>query len=142
MKFKINSDIIKKIDDTLGAEHQTFEGAVTWTLKSPDNFKPLVFTIYQDVHLGDIEGAMVSVQTRHGYYELHDISAMMFFEPDEVIFIQNDTDKLSCLIIGSECTCSLYSNISKELLRQDFAELHPAVILSAMQLSITESVLD
>jgi hypothetical protein len=112
-------------------------------LKSPDNSKPLVFTIYNSVDLGGgITGSMVSVQTRHGYYELHGINEILFFEPDEIILIKSDDKYLSCLILGSECTCSVYSNIRRDILKSDFSELHPAVLLSAMQLSITESVID
>jgi hypothetical protein len=65
----------------------------------------------------------------------------MFFEPDEIIFIAHDNEFMSSLIIGKQCTCSLYSNISVKILKSDFADLHPAVLLSAMQLSIAESSL-
>jgi hypothetical protein len=65
----------------------------------------------------------------------------MIFEPDEVIFIQATSDKVSSLIIGKNCSCSMYANISRDVLGADFAELDPAVLLSAMQLSLTESIL-
>lgn len=142
MSLKISDEIVNNIDTTLGAKHKEFEGARTWTLRSPDNSKPLVFTIYDDVPLGDETGTLVSVQTRHGYYELHGVNSLMFFEPDEIILIKNDSSHLSCLIIGSGCTCSLYSNISTALLKSDITELHPAVLLAAMQLSITDSAID
>lgn len=142
MPFYLSEEDIKKIDLMLGAVHQDFEDAHTWTLKSPDNSKPLVFTIYNNVGLGNAEGTLVSVQTRHGYYELHGITSVMYFEPDEIILIKDDFEHLSCLIIGSGCTCSLYSNISKGLLKSDITELHPAVILAAMQLSITDTIID
>lgn len=142
MSFKISEVEVKKINSTLGSEAKEFDGAWTWTLKSPDNVKPLVFSIYNNIDLGGQEGSMVSVQTRHGYYELHGITSIMFFEPDEVILIREESELLSCLIIGSGCTCSLYSNIRRSLLKADFAELHPAVLLAAMQLSITESVME
>jgi hypothetical protein len=35
----------------------------------------------------------------------------------------------------------MYANISRDVLGADFAELDPAVLLSAMQLSLTESIL-
>lgn len=143
MGFILKKDDLQKIDSTLGATHKAFEASYTWSLKSPDNAKPMVFTIYDQVDLGGgLEGALVSVQTRHGYYELHNINNLMFFEPDEIILISSTTEFLSCLIIGSSSTCSLYSNISRSLLRSDFSELHPAVLLSAMQLSITDSIVE
>ncbi|MDX9790712.1 MAG: hypothetical protein WC313_07865 [Candidatus Kapaibacterium sp.] len=142
MSFIFSKEEIEKIDQTLKSRHQEFEGGWTWTLKSDDNSKPLVFTAYNDVDLGNSNGSLVSVQTRHGYYELHGINSLMYFEPDEIILIKYDETRLSCLIIGSACTCSLYSDISRELLHRDFSELHPAVLLAAMQLSITESLFD
>jgi len=45
------------------------------------------------------------------------------------------------LVIGKNSTCSLFSNINKDLIKLNFAELHPAVLMAAMQLSITESVI-
>jgi len=135
-----NNDDIEKISLILGVEPKAYESAWTWTLVNEDYSKPLVFTIYAGIDLGvNTNGSMVSAQTMHGYYELHDIKSFMFFEPDEIIFVTHDNEFLSSLIIGKQCTCSLYSNISVKILKSDFADLHPAVLLSAMQLSIAES---
>lgn len=143
MGFILKDEDLKKIDTTLNATHKAFEGSYSWSLKSADNAKPMLFTIYDQVDIGgDSVGSLVSVQTKHGYYELHDINKLMFFEPDEIILISSTPENLSCLIIGSESTCSLYSNIKRSLLSRDFSDLHPAVLLSAMQLSITESLVD
>lgn len=141
MSFKLKSEDITKINNALGAKAKEFEGAYTWSIKNQDNSKPMVFTIFDNVDLGGSKGAMVSVQTRHGYYELHDLNSIIYFEPDEVILIKSDDEYISCLIIGGGCTCSLYSNIKRNLLKADFADLHPAVLLSAMQLSITENII-
>lgn len=136
-----NEDI-KKISELLGVEPKSYENAWIWTLINDDYSKPLVFTLYSGIDIGsESEGALVSVQTMHGYYELHGVKSYMFFEPDEVIFISVEGEYMSSLIIGKECTCSLYSNISIKILNSDFSELHPAVLLSAMQLSIAESAI-
>jgi hypothetical protein len=58
-----------------------------------------------------------------------------------VIFLQNTESKVSSLIIGKNSSCSLFSNISRDILGADFSELDPAVLLSAMQLSLTEGSL-
>jgi len=81
------------------------------------------------------------VQTHHGYYELHDISGYLVFEPDEIIFVQAEKNTVSSIIIGKLCTCSMYSNIRREILKADFSTLDNAVLLSAMQLSLAESIL-
>ncbi len=139
MSYSIEDSVIQKINQILNTQATEFENTWTWSLKSKEPAKQMVFSIYSDIDLGGETGSMVSVQTRYGYYELHGISSVIFFEPDEVIFIRNDKTYLSCLIIGSECSCSLYSNIRIDLIKSDFSELHPAVLLSAMQLSITEN---
>lgn len=134
-----NADI-RKISELLEAEPKVYDNAWIWTLVNIDYSKPLVFTLYSGIDIGaESEGAIVSVQTVHGYYELHGVKSYMFFEPDEVIFISVEGEYMSSLIIGKQCTCSLYSNISLKILKSDFSELHPAVLLSAMQLSIAES---
>jgi hypothetical protein len=99
-------------------------------------------TIYNNVELGkNKKGTLLSVQTHHGYYELHDCQSFLVFEPDEVIFINANDTFVSSLIIGGRCTCSMYTNISRDILNSDFSKLDPAVLLSAMQLSLTESIL-
>lgn len=133
---------IKKISEVLNSEPDDFGNAYSWKLTNKDNSKPMVITLYTDAKIGnELKGSLISVQTRHGYYELHGITNYLVFEPDEIIFINANSELLSCLIIGKECTCSLYSNIRREILNADFSELDSAVLLSAMQLSITENLL-
>lgn len=134
---------IEKVSEILNQVPKKNENSWTWSLKNNDNSKPLVFTIYTNIKITDHDfGNLISVQTQHGYYELHNISAYMFFEPDEVIFINSHLDLISCLIIGKQSTCSLYANIKRDTLNSDFIELDPAALLSAMQLSIVENILD
>lgn len=133
---------INKITEVLKSEPDDFGNAFSWKITNKDNSKPMMVTLYKEAKLGTQQsGSLVSVQTRHGYYELHSITNYLVFEPDEIIFINANSELLSCLIIGKECTCSLYSNIRREILNADFSELDSAVLLSAMQLSITENLL-
>lgn len=140
--FFTNSDI-QKITDALNSEPAVLEGSWTWHLKNKQNNLSLVLTLYGNAQLGnEAKGALVSIQTQQGYYELHDISAYLVFDPDEIIFVQSNGDMVSCILVGSESVCSVFSNIRKEILKSDFSELDPAVLMAAMQLSLTESVLD
>lgn len=132
---------IDKINSILSVQAQDYGNAFSWKLTNKDNTKPMVVTLYNEVNTGNDRSSLISVQTRHGYYELHDVTNYLIFEPDEIIFINASETKLSSLIIGKECTCSLYSNINREILKADFSDLDSAVLLSAMQLSITENLL-
>ena len=141
MNYLFSNDDIEKISATLGTDSQMFDRGWSWKLHNPGNNQSLVFTVYKDARISnEITGTLISVQTQHGYFELHNCSGYLLFEPDEVIFVEAGDTKLTCLIIGKECTCSMYANISREILETDFAELDPPVLLSAMQLSITESL--
>ncbi len=142
MNFKFADTDIKKISDILSCPPKQFGSGWSWQMKNTETGQGLVFSIYNEVGLGGGKtGVLVSVQTQHGYFELHDCNGYLIFEPDEVIFLSATGDKVSSMSIGRSATCSLYSNISRDILNADFAALDPAVLLSAMQLSITESVL-
>ncbi|MGQ9819473.1 MAG: hypothetical protein ACUVQ1_06060 [Candidatus Kapaibacteriales bacterium] len=84
---------------------------------------------------------LVSVQTSNGYFELHGFSRVVPIEPDEVAFLSIDEEKSSCMIVGRNCTCRPFSNINKNLIRTNFAELDNELLLSAMQLALFEDLL-
>lgn len=142
MEFSFTEVEIDKISKTLGCEISSFTEGFSWKLKNSESRQSLLCNVYTSADLSaSKKGVLVSVQTQHGYFELHDCNAFMIFEPDEVIFLQSSDTKVSSLIIGKNASCSLYSNISREILGADFGSLDPAVLLSAMQLSLTEGIL-
>lgn len=141
MSFFFNKQDIKKIEEVLEAQAQEVEDSFSWRLTNPKTQQTLSFTIFNKVKLGaDLLVTLISVQTNHGYFELHNCTNYMIFEPEEVIFINQKDDLLSSLIIGKNCTCSLFSNINRHILNADFNTLDPSVLLAAMQLSLTESI--
>jgi hypothetical protein len=140
MNFTDND--IKNISATLESDAQPFDRGWSWKLHNTETKQSLVFSIYKDAQISNAHsGSLISVQTQHGYFELHDCTNFMLFEPDEVIFIEAGSEKLTSLIIGKQCSCSMYANISRDILETDFSELDPPVLLSAMQLSITEGII-
>jgi hypothetical protein len=142
MSFSFTDEDIKAISGVLGQKAKDLENAWSWRLQNKGNNQPIAVSIHNEVGLGqDRQGSLVSVQTQHGYYEMHDVAAFLTFEPDEIIFINANGAFVSSLIIGKLGTCSMYSNISRDILSADFANLDPVVLLSAMQLSLTEGIL-
>ncbi len=142
MEFRFTSSDISSIENILGNTSSIQDNSWSWSLKSLETKQVLIFTIYNSAKLNsERTGVLISIQTQYGYFELHDCNAFLIFEPDEVIFVNSQEDKLSSLVIGKSATCSLFSNIDKSILNTDFSLLDPAVLLSAMQLSITESIL-
>ncbi len=142
MKFSFSEDNIKEIAKTLEATVERDGDSWTFQLHDQATRQSLVFTLFNNIELGGEEkGSLVSVQTQHGYFEIHFCNGYMVFEPDEIIFFEAKPKTVSCLIVGRKCTCSMFSNINRSLLNADFTTLDPPVLLSAMQLSLTEDVL-
>ncbi len=142
MSFSFQASDIKNIAKIFGSKPIELEGHWTWNMANPETRQAQVVVIHNNVKFGKEHiGALIVVQTKHGYFELHDCSGFVVFEPDEVIFVSATKDKLSCMVVGSGCTCSMFSPIRREILTADFSELDPAILMSAMQLSLTESIL-
>ncbi len=142
MSFKFDKSDIEKISRVLDSQPEELQNAWTWNLRNPITNDSLVFTIYNNVKVSnDKNGTLISVQTHHGYFELHDSTGYIVFDPDEIIFVQATEKLVSSLIIGKQATCSMYANIDRNILITDFAELDPPVLLSAMQLSLAEGLL-
>jgi hypothetical protein len=130
----------------LGKKPDEYPGTYIWHTVAIDAVSEAKKSLYFSLHLptkeNGLELPIASVQTLHGYYELHNIVKYMTFEPDEIIFIAENDDKLSSLIVGSQGTCSLYSNISKNLLNADFSTLSAPNFLAATQLSILDTIIE
>ena len=144
MSFNFKNDDVEKISSILGVEHKGSTDTWTWTLKNSQTNQSVVFTIYNKTQLSpqsNNHGVLVSVPTKHGYFELHGLTGYMLFEPEEVIFVRAEEERVSCLVIGSNSSCSLFSNIDKSILKSSITELDPAILLSAMQLSLAESII-
>ncbi len=138
-----NAEDIEKISELLGVNPQLEENSWTYKLSNSETRQNIVFTIYNNVVLpNDKSTSIISVQTNHGYFELHNCSNLIFFEPDEVIFVEADETNISSLVIGKTATCSLFSNIKRHLLKENFTDLDAPLLLSAMQLSIIDSMLE
>jgi hypothetical protein len=141
MGYNFTSLDLTEISKTLNAEFKEFSNGWTININNPKMKQALVLTIYNNVELGSDEiGSLISVQTQHGYFELHNCTNFLVFEPDEVIFILKNSDKVSSLILSKDGACSMYANIEQAIINADFSELDPAVLLAAMQLSLTETI--
>lgn len=143
MNCRFTEEDIKKISTILGKEPNAYGQSWTWNLRNAETHQAVSLTLYSNVEFpGEESGSLVSVQTLHGYFELHNCTSYMTFEPDEVIFVMEECGKVSCLIISRLGACSMFSNIRREILNADFTSLDAPLLLSAMQLSITESLLE
>lgn len=137
---------IEQIETALNTKAKLFENSWYFQLSRQDtkdgNQNSLGITIYNSVRLSSSsDGSLVTAQTKHGYFEIHNCTGFVKVEPDEIIFVSENGNVLSCLVVGASCTCSMFSNVNKEILKGDFSKLDPAVLMSAMQLSFAEQLL-
>lgn len=142
MPYIFTNEDIEQISKVINCQPKEFDNSWSWAIATDDATRMLIFTVYNNVNLGrDRSGSLISVQTQQGYFELHNCKGFMVFDPDEVIFISDESDRVSSLILGRQATCSLYSNIDRSILNSDITTLDAPVLMAAMQLSITEEML-
>lgn len=143
MAATLTAHDIDIIAGVLGTPTTVDTGTWFWNIRDTDSGRVLAMTLSTNIDLGGGEaGTMVSVHTHQGYLELHDVSAYLCIEPDEVMFVAKGATAFSSIVVGRTCTASLFSNIRTSVLRSDLTELDPAVLMAAMQLSLAESLLE
>lgn len=97
-----------------------------------------------EIHLGlEIDGKrmnMVSVYASNTFLQLHNCTA--FIASDilrQVTFFGKQGGITSGLIVEQGAGCSLYANVSDEVLSGDFTKLPEDVMMCGVALSLTES---
>jgi len=58
-----------------------------------------------------------------------------------VTFVGEHEGRLSGLVVEREAACSLYANVTRELISGDFTRLGVEVMLSGVALSLAEDIL-
>ncbi len=134
--MKLTSDHIETIIQILGARREQVGSEILLYVGAGNATPAIVLTLSSL----DDGSTVLSAQTVHGYFELHDIQRFVPVEPDEVIFVAEQAEKISGLVVGREGTCSLFANVSRSILSADLTALEPTLILAAMQLGLTENI--
>lgn len=131
---------IERISEFLGIDAENYENSYSWKISNPSHSNQIFLTISNLYNNFEYIGNIINVQTPQGFFELHNTDNYLIFPPDEVFFISENQNKLSCLIIGKNSTCSLFSNIDINIFNQDIADLPQSILLAAMQLSIIRNI--
>ena len=127
----------------LGEPERLDDKTLMWNLRDTASGRVLAVTITSGVQMeGGEVSTVVAAQTHQGYLELHDVTAYLCIEPDEVMFIAKRDDRFSSLVVGRTCTCSQFANIRPSLIRADLTTIDPTLLMAAMQLSLAESLLE
>jgi len=137
-------DDISKICACLGiSEHTPDKDHFRLKLVNPVEKRQLSLEIYPDVSLADgAKGSLVVVYTMNCHLQLHNCTGYVLSEElGEVTFISECTGKISGLVVEREAGCSLYSNVDRSLISDDFTAFGVEVMLSGVALSLAEDIL-
>ena len=106
--------------------------------------RQLSLEIYPKVSLGEsAEGALVVIYTHNCHLQLHNCTGYVLSdELGEVTFISELSGKISGLVIEREAGCSLYTNVNRGLISDDFTKFGVEVMLSGVALSLAEGILN
>jgi hypothetical protein len=137
-------DDIKLIAGCLG-EIEIFDDRDHFRLKLVNRAekRQLSLEIYPEVSLSDrTKGPLIVVYTGSCHLQLHNCTGYVIsHELGEVTFISECTGKISGLVVEREAACSLYSNVDRHLISDDFTRFGVEVMLSGVALSLAEDVL-
>lgn len=135
---------IDKISACLNPESRNFEtDHYRLKLVNTADRRMLVLEMYPNVPLGKEKGAMVVVYTIGGHLQLHNCTGFVVSEElGEVTFVSEAQGRLSGLVVEREAACSLYANVTRDLISGDFTNLGVEVMLSGVALSLTEGLLN
>lgn len=99
--------------------------------------------IHPSKKIGKKRGTLISVYTPYSHLQLHFCTAYVISELlGEVTFLSEYDGMVSGLIVEMNGACSLYANLDKEILRQDFTKLEPEVMIPGIALSLGELLLE
>lgn len=134
--MKLSTESLESISTILGARLERVGGETILTIGAGGATPSIVLTA---TILAD-GSAVLSAQTIHGYFELHDVVRYVPIEPGEVIFVAEEGSRISGLVVGREGNCSLFANVLRSTLSADLATLEPALLLASMQLGLAENI--
>lgn len=111
-------------------------------LLSESERRTLTLELYPEIRLGRNLGSMVVVYTSGGHLQLHNCTGFVVSdELGEVTFVGESAGRLSGLVVEREAACSLYANVTRDLISGDFTQLGVEVMLSGVALALTEGLL-
>jgi hypothetical protein len=135
--YSFDKEFIEKSENLFESKFVISETSYLLSIKNQKNKSDVSLEIIKDngVHL-------ISVYTNNCHLQLHSCSHFLVSDMlEEILFVSAGKDYISSIIISKQGDCSLYSNVKKEILSSDFANLNSEKLISAVALSITEDII-
>jgi hypothetical protein len=112
-------------------------------ISADEGHRTLILELYPEVTLGKKKGPMVVVYSGSSHLQLHDCSGYVTSEElGEVTFVGETGGKISGLVVDRQAACSLYANVTREVLSGDFTKFGVEVMLSGVALSLAEEIIE
>lgn len=145
MAFSFSTTDLERVAKALGVPLRMDGATARFELADQESGRRLVLEIHPDVKhpkaAPDAATGLVSVYGMNAFLQLHGVTGMITSdELGEVIFFARRGGVTSGLVVERGAGCSLYGNVDDALLESDFAQLPPEVMMSAVALSMTESL--
>ena len=136
-KKVLNSENLAVLEKLFDVKLVKNDNSLSFNIVNPKLKNSIALEIFLDED-GD---NLVSLYSENTHLQLQScryfiISQML----EEVIFYTENDTKISGMIISKQGDCSLYSNVDKKTLSSDFLNLNSEKLLSAVALSVIESI--
>ena len=136
-KNKIRQADIDKIEVLFSETFKKTDSSILINIRSSKINSNISVELFPD----ESTSYLVSVYTNNTHLQLQSCSSIIVSEMlEEVRFISEPEEMISGLIVSKQGDCALYSNVNKKVLKTDFSELNSEKLLSAIALSITETL--
>ncbi|MEI7484746.1 MAG: hypothetical protein WCK13_08550 [Ignavibacteriota bacterium] len=136
-KKVLNSESFSVLEKLFDVKLIKNEISYSFTITNPKLKNSIALDIFLDAD-GD---NLVSVYSENSHLQLQSCRYCIICKMlEEIIFYTENGDMVSGLIISKQGDCSLYSNVDKKTLSSDFLNLNSEKLLSAVALSVIESI--
>lgn len=142
MVHQFTEDNIEAIAEVLQTQAKPLGNDVfRLEVENKEEGRKLALEIHLGMDVDDEDMNMVSVYAQNTFLQLHNCTAFIASEMlKQVTFFGRQNNRTSGLIIEQGAGCSLYSNVSDAVLNSDFTQLPEDLMMSAIALSLTESI--
>ncbi|MDX2129756.1 MAG: hypothetical protein SFU91_12045 [Chloroherpetonaceae bacterium] len=144
MSYKFTKKDFKKIAKALGIKEPTPEGnLVRFDVENIVAKRKVSLEVFPELLIGDTTGNLISVYSPIGLMQLHFCTNYITSEElGDVILFSESHNKISSIIISRDAGVTSYMNVDKSLLSRDPFKLSGEVLGCAIQLGLTEHILD
>lgn len=145
MPFTFSDSDLQRVADALGVTSNRDGSLYRFELADSESGRRLVLEVQPEVSLPfdapDQPRGLVSVYGMNSFLQLQGVTGMIASDDlGEVIFFARRGGATSGLVVERGAGCSLYSNVDERMLAADFTQLPSEVMMSAVALSMSETL--